>query len=84
MLTQYKIYCLFARPPPFQRTDSMTIHVIAGGILMYYNTCPHCGAHLDPDEHCDCLARVRGKKIRTGNCRIHGTMGRTRYARDRT
>ena len=17
---------------------------------MYYNTCPHCGAHLDPDE----------------------------------
>ena len=29
---------------------------------MYYNTCPHCGAHLD----------------------IHGTMGRTRYARDRT
>lgn len=33
---------------------------------MYYNTCPHCGAHLDPDEHCDCLARVRGKKIRTG------------------
>ena len=40
---------------------------------MYYNTCPHCGAHLDPDEHCDCLARVRGKKIRTGNCRIHGT-----------
>ena len=67
-----------------QRTDSMTIHVIAGGILMYYNTCPHCGAHLDPDEHCDCLARVRGKKIRTGNCRIRGMMGRTRYARDRT
>ena len=51
---------------------------------MYYNTCPHCGAHLDPDEHCDCLARVRGKKNRTGNCRIRGTMGRTRYARDRT
>ena len=51
---------------------------------MYYNTCPRCGAHLDPDEHCDCLARVRGKKIRTGNCHIHGTMGRTRYARDRT
>ena len=51
---------------------------------MYYNICPHCGAHLDPDEHCDCFARVRGKKIRTGNCRIYGTMGRTRYARDRT
>ena len=77
MLTQYKIYCLFARPPPFNER-------MVGGMFMYYNTCPHCGAHLDPDEHCDCLARVRGKKIRTGNCRIHGTMGRTRYARDRT
>ena len=30
---------------------------------MYYNTCPHCGAHLDPDEHCDCLARVRPRQI---------------------
>lgn len=21
---------------------------------MYYKTCPHCGAHLDPGEKCDC------------------------------
>lgn len=21
---------------------------------MYYTTCPHCGAHLDPGERCDC------------------------------
>lgn len=21
---------------------------------MYYNTCEHCGAHLDPGESCDC------------------------------
>lgn len=21
---------------------------------MYYNECPHCGAHLDPGEPCDC------------------------------
>ncbi|MEZ3506370.1 MAG: hypothetical protein K1W10_05400 [Lachnospiraceae bacterium] len=21
---------------------------------MGYKTCPHCGAHLDPDERCDC------------------------------
>ncbi len=21
---------------------------------MYYKTCPHCGAHLDPGERCDC------------------------------
>lgn len=20
----------------------------------YYNTCPICGAHLDPGERCDC------------------------------
>ena len=20
----------------------------------YYRTCPHCGAHLDPCERCDC------------------------------
>lgn len=22
--------------------------------MPYYNTCPHCGAHLDPGERCDC------------------------------
>lgn len=27
----------------------------AGG-LSYYRTCPHCGAHLDPGERCDCRA----------------------------
>lgn len=21
---------------------------------MYYTICPHCGAHLDPGERCDC------------------------------
>ena len=21
---------------------------------MIYRTCPHCGAHLDPGEACDC------------------------------
>lgn len=20
----------------------------------YFRTCPDCGAHLDPGEHCDC------------------------------
>ena len=24
---------------------------------MYYKTCPHCGAHLDPAERCDCRAK---------------------------
>lgn len=23
--------------------------------MNYYRTCPHCGAHLDPGEKCDCL-----------------------------
>ena len=22
--------------------------------MPYYTTCPHCGAHLDPGERCDC------------------------------
>lgn len=22
--------------------------------MPYYWTCPDCGAHLDPGEHCDC------------------------------
>jgi len=24
--------------------------------MSYYRTCPHCGAHLDPGEACDCFA----------------------------
>lgn len=23
--------------------------------MVYYKTCPHCGAHLDPGEVCDCI-----------------------------
>ena len=23
-------------------------------IMAYFKTCPHCGAHLDPGEKCDC------------------------------
>lgn len=22
--------------------------------MAYFDTCPDCGAHLDPGEHCDC------------------------------
>lgn len=25
--------------------------------MNYYRTCPHCGAHLDPGEGCDCRAK---------------------------
>lgn len=23
--------------------------------MAYFNTCAHCGAHLDPGEHCTCV-----------------------------
>lgn len=32
---------------------------------MYYNSCPFCGANLDPNEKCDCreeAARITPKK----------------------
>lgn len=36
---------------------------------MYYNVCPHCGAHLDPGEVCDCrdeqAAKVRRRLANT-------------------
>lgn len=25
--------------------------------MSYYRTCPHCGAHLDPGESCNCRTR---------------------------
>jgi hypothetical protein len=30
----------------------------------YYDTCPECGAHLDPGERCDCreAATAEGKE----------------------
>jgi len=27
--------------------------------MSYYHTCPHCGAHLDPSERCDCQDEER-------------------------
>lgn len=26
--------------------------------MSYYRICPHCGAHLDPGEVCDCIASL--------------------------
>jgi len=31
---------------------------------MYFNVCPHCGAHLDPGERCDCLQEKQKSPIR--------------------
>ena len=30
--------------------------------MLYYKTCPYCGAHLDPGEHCDCT-KERSEKM---------------------
>lgn len=70
-----------ARPPP------VSVQVInqpsKGGQLMYYHTCPYCGANLDPDERCDCLSRIRGKSPKWNGidgvrARGHKKVGRAR------
>ena len=36
----------------------------------YYHTCPHCGAHLDPGERCDCnVHSPAGTSTETGQVR---------------
>ena len=30
--------------------------------MLYYKTCPYCGAHLDPGERCDCT-KERSEKM---------------------
>lgn len=27
--------------------------------MSYYRICPHCGAHLDPGEACDCRDKTK-------------------------
>ena len=51
---------------------------------MYYHTCPYCGANLDPDEHCDCLARIRGKAPKWSDMDGVQARSRKRSARART
>ena len=29
--------------------------------MSFYKTCPHCGAHLDPGESCDCTISQIGR-----------------------
>lgn len=35
--------------------------------FMYYKTCPHCGAHLDPGESCDCKREAAPGAANTGD-----------------
>lgn len=30
--------------------------------MAYCNECPHCGANLDPGEHCNCKEEVAEKQ----------------------
>lgn len=32
--------------------------------MSYYRTCPHCGAHLDPGEVCDCRLWMYSEALR--------------------
>ncbi len=31
--------------------------------MAYYNTCPECGANLDPGEPCDCMAEKEKREM---------------------
>lgn len=34
--------------------------------MAYYNTCPFCGANLDPGESCDCLREKERRRHERG------------------
>ena len=38
----------------------------------YYETCPICGANLDPGEHCDCMIEVREHQYPVTGCAEDG------------
>lgn len=37
-----------------------------------FNTCPYCGAHLDPGEPCDCPGAVAEREKRTNGGKKNG------------
>lgn len=41
-------------PQPFPEIKEEDLHMHG----TYFNTCPNCGAHLDPGERCDCETRT--------------------------
>ena len=72
-----------ARPPPVS-VQAINQQPPKGGQLMYYHTCPYCGANLDPDEHCDCLSRIRGKSPKWNSMDGVRARGYKRVGRART
>lgn len=48
--------------------------------MSYYNTCPECGAHLDPGEECDCREeRVRMYALRKRQADIYRKIEEEEY-----
>ena len=72
-----------ARPPPAS-VQTINQQPPKGGEFMYYHTCPHCGANLDPDERCDCLSRIRGKSPKWNSMDGVRARGYKRSGRART
>jgi len=46
---------------------------------MYFNVCPHCGAHLDPGEQCDCLQEKQKSPVQEHKLSDSEKGGRTNY-----
>lgn len=37
---------------------------------MFYKNCPHCGAHLDPGETCDCTLSIYNRLTPENNRKV--------------
>ena len=52
----YKNHSTYPTHPPMGHAPRLIAETKGGNkpTEKYYWTCPYCGAHLDPGEHCDC------------------------------
>lgn len=39
--------------------------------MPYFKTCPHCGAHLDPGEACDCIPSLYASLTPELRAKVH-------------
>ncbi len=51
--------------------------------MSFYITCPHCGAHLDPGERCDCQDKKEETAPRRGPGKRQEICSALFYHRDR-
>lgn len=42
--------------------------------MSYYKTCPHCGAHLDPGEVCECVKTMYQRLTPENKKRVNETI----------